>query len=100
MKTATLNEVLEYRSKPYGGFLGNITFCDETYKDHKDLKDLYDVPPEVNKFCIVHGIDFIFEHEENLEEKLDNLLGEYSESYLIPSVYDGYIIWSLEDNTL
>ena len=60
MKTVTLSEVLEYRNKPYGGFLGNVTFCDETYKDYKDLKDLYNIPPEVNKFCVVHSVDFIF----------------------------------------
>jgi len=100
MEKATLEEVLEYRNSPYGGFLGNITFCDETYKDFKSIKDSYNVPSEVNKFCIVHGIDFIFGDEDNLEEKLDNLLGEYSESYLIPNVYDGYIVWDLEDNLL
>ena len=98
MKTATLNEVLEYRNKPYGGFLGNVTFCDETYKDCKDLKDLYNITPEANKFCIVHSIDFIFNYEENLESKLDNLLEEYSDSYLIPSKYDGYILWELDNN--
>jgi len=98
MIPATLNEILEYRNSPYGGFLGNITFCDESYKDFKSLKDSYNIPPEVNNFCIVHGIDYVLDYEENLEEKLDNLLGEYSESYLIPSQYQGYIVWSLEDN--
>lgn len=98
MKPATRQEILEYRNNPYGGFLGNITFVDESYKDFKDLKDSYSVPVEVNRFCIVHSIDFILDYEENLEEKLDNLLGEYSDSYLIPSVYDGFIVWSLEDN--
>ena len=98
MKAATLIEVLEYVKEPYGGLLGNITFCDSSYKDFEDLKDTYSIPSEVNLFCIVHSIDFIFDYEEKLEEKLDNLLGEYSESYLIPSVYSGYIVWSLEDN--
>jgi len=98
MKPATLIEILEYRNSPYGGFLGNITFCDDSYKDREGMKDAYNVPAEVNMFCVVHSIDFIFEYEENLEEKLDNLLGEYSESYLIPSQYQGYIVWSLEDN--
>lgn len=98
MKTATLLEILEYRNNPYGGFLGNITFCDSSYEDFLSLKDSYNLSPEVNKFCIVHGIDFIFNYEDKLEEKLDNLLGEFSESYLIPSVYDGYIVWDLTDN--
>lgn len=100
MKPATLEQVLEYRNYPYGGFLGNISFCDESDKDFKDMKDTYNVPAEVNKFCVVHGIDFIFEYEKELDKKLDNLLQEYSESYLIPNVYTGYIVWDLEDNLL
>ena len=98
MQPVNLEQVLQYAKEPYGGFLGNITFCDETYRDFKDLKDEYNVPPEVNMFCIVHSIDFILDYEDKLEEKLDNLLGEYAESYLIPSKYKGYIVWSLEDN--
>lgn len=97
MKTATRKEVLEYRNNPYGGFLGNITFVDSSYKDFRDLKDEYSsqLDSATNKFCIIHEIDFIFDYEENLETKLDDLLGEYSESYLIPSVYDGEIIWDI-----
>jgi hypothetical protein len=98
MEVASLVDILQYVKEPYGGFLGNITFCDESYRYFKDLKYEYNIPPEANMFCIVHGIDFIFDYEENLEEKLDNLLGEFSDSYLIPNVYEGYIVWSLEDN--
>lgn len=97
MEVASLVDVLQYVKEPYGGFLGNITFCDETYRDFKDLKDEYNVPPEVNMFCIVHNIDFIYDYEEKLEDRLDDLLGEYSDSYLIPSKYTGYIVWSLDE---
>ena len=100
MKQVTLEEALLYALAPYGGFLGNITFVDESYKDFNHLKDGFNVAPEINNFCIVHGIDSIHDHEENLEEKLDNLLGEYSESYLIPYLYRGAIIWDLEHNIL
>lgn len=100
MKPATLEQVLEYRNNPHGGFLGNVTFVDDFSKDRNSLKDSYSVPAEVNMFCIVHGIDFIFDYEKDLDKKLDDLLGEYSESYLIPNVYDGYIVWDLEDNLL
>jgi hypothetical protein len=95
MNQATKEESFQYMLNPHGGFLGNISFVDESYSDFKDLKDEYNLDAEVNLFCIVHKIDFIFDHEENLEEKLDNLLGEFSDSYLIPSEYKGVIVWDL-----
>ncbi len=100
MKDLTREAILEYVKNPFGGFLGNITFCDESYSDFKSLKDEYNIPPEVNLFCIVHSIDTIYDYEPNLEEKLDDLLGIQSDSYLIPNVYKGYIVWDLEDNKL
>lgn len=94
----THEELLEYLNEPYGSILGNITFVDDSSVDKNDLKDLYSnkLNVETNLFAVVHSIDCIVSNYGDLDiaDYLDDNLNSY-ESYLIPNVYQGQIIFDL-----
>lgn len=94
----TPEELLEYINEPYGGILGNITFIDDSSVDKNDLKDLYSnkLNVETNLFAVVHSIDCIVSNYGDLDiaDYLDDKLNTY-ESYLIPNIYQGIIIFDL-----
>lgn len=72
-----------------GAILGLITFCDESYEDFHSLKDTYFIEPEINVFAIIHQVDKVV---NSTISDLDEYGLCESESYIVPSKYNGKII--------
>ena len=96
----TIEESLQYAHLPEGGFTGHITFVDDTYADFLGWKEEYGdhLDAATNMFCVVHNIDVILPSSGNLEEELNDLIETVGgDAYLIPSQYQGQIVWAFDN---
>lgn len=74
--------------------VGNITFVESSQSDYEELYEMYNISefnahePQVH-FAIIHSIDFSVKYSEEALDKIE----DKGLSYLIPSQYNGVVVW-------